>query len=194
MAEEILNRDRYGQELLARWQGFAQNVNQLQQSQQGLNNQFTLGTAGAGTNQGALNLQALGQQYGLGTNLANMDYSRQQQNVGNAFQNAQLQTQSAFNPINTIFNTNSQNVGLNQNLANQGLGFTAGAYSNPYVQETFNPFNPYAQDVFSSNFNAANDRYIAAGNNAAGLAAGQSKAQADLSGYFLATLGKLLKR
>lgn len=174
VAEEVLNKDRYGQQLLAQRQQFASGVNQLEQGQ------------------GALNLSALGQNYGLGSNLASMDYARQQQNFGNAFSNAQLQTGAAYNPTSSIFGTQTSNVGLNQNLANQGLGLAAGQYSNPYVQQQFNPFNSAAQDVFSTNYNAGNDRFIAAGNNAAGLAAGQNTSQAYLARNFLNTLGGLI--
>lgn len=203
---EVLNRDAYSQALLNQRQGFAQNVNQLGQSQQGLNNNFLLGTLGAGAtansqslgaqqaNQAA-GLQAQGQNQALGLNLANLDNNRLQQNFSNLFSNAQLQSAGAFNPFtNSAITANTANQGMNSTLFNQGSGFSSGALGNQNVQNLVNPYNPYAQDVFGSNYNAANARSIAAGNNAAAAAGAQDQASGQIANSFLNLLGAYFGR
>jgi hypothetical protein len=183
VAGEILNRDAYGQQLLNQRQGFAQNVNQLGQSQQGINNSFLLGTQGA--NQSATNANQ-----NLGLNLASLDYGRQQQGYQNLFNNAQLQSANAFNPFATM-NQNTTNTGSNSTLFGQNAGFSSGALSNQAVQSQVSPWNPYAADVFGSNFNAQNARSIAAGNNQAAMAGAQDAASGALANNFLNLLGQL---
>jgi hypothetical protein len=180
---EVLNRDAYGQQLLNQRQQFAAGVNQLGMGQQGINNSFLLGTQGA--NQSATN-----QNQNLGLNLAQMDYGRQQQGFQNLFNNAQLQTAAAFNPFAGM-NNNTTNTGSNSSLFGENAGFSSGALGNQYVAGMTSPFNPYAQDVFGSNFNAANARSIAAGNNAAARAGAQDAASGALANNFLNLLGSL---
>jgi hypothetical protein len=212
VAEEVLNRDRYGQQLLQQRQAFANQANQLGMSQQGQNNQFTLGTLGANATQGAQGLQAalanqgmnyqtqaqnqqagmnaLRQNQDFGLSLANMGYNRQDQGTDTAFRNAQLQSSAAFNPFQTITNANTQNQGMNKQLFDQGTGFSSGALSNQYAQNMVNPFNPYAQDVYNSNFNADNARFISAGNNAAARAGAQDAASGQIARSFLDLIGR----
>lgn len=203
-AEEILNKDRYGQQLLAQRQAFAAGVNQLGQSQQGLNNNYTLGVLGANQNQGNLGLQAqmanqsAGLQaqnlnQGLGYNLANLFNTQGQQGFTNTLQNAYLQSANAFNPFATITSANTQNQGSNQQLFNQGAGFSSGQLGNQYVQNMVNPFAAYPSDVYGSNFNAENARYIAAGNNAAAMAGAQDAASGQIANSFLNMIGQYLR-
>ena len=107
---------------------------------------------------------------------------RDQQNRANLGQSQQAAmggmnaaAQASFNPFGTLLGQgmNTQNVGTNQTLFNQGTGFTSGALSNQYVQQLGNPFNPYAADVYGSNFNAENARAIANSNNSAARAAAE---------------------
>lgn len=213
VAEEVLNRDRYGQQLLQQRQAFANQANQLGMSQQGQNNQFTLGALGANATQGAQGLQAalanqgmnyqtqaqnqqagmnaLRQNQDFGLSLANMGYNRQDQGTDAAFRNAQLQSSAAFDPFQTITNANTQNQGMNQQLFGQGTGFSSGALSNQYAQNMVNPFNPYAQDVYNSNFNADNARFISAGNNAAAMAGANSAASGQIAKSFLDLIGRV---
>ena len=76
---------------------------------------------------------------------------------------------TAFNPFSGQYQANSQNVGMNQQLFGNTAGMSSGAYGNQFVQNTFNPFNPYAQDIYAGNFNADNARFISANNNNAAI-------------------------
>jgi hypothetical protein len=204
VAEEVLNKDRYGQALLAQRQAFASNVNQLGMGQQGVNNSYTLGVLGANQNQGNLGLQAqmanqsAGLQaqnlnQGLGYNLASLFNTQGQQGFTNALQNAYLQSSNAFNPFATITSANTQNQGTNNALFNQGAGFSSGQLGNQYVQNMVNPFAAYPSDVYGSNFNAENARYIAAGNNAAAMAGAQDAASGQIANSFLNMIGQYLR-
>jgi hypothetical protein len=120
---------------------------------------------------------------------------RDQQNRANLGQSQQAalggmnaSAQAAFNPFSTLLGQgmNTQNVGTNQTLFNQGTGFSSGALSNQYTQQLTNPFNPYAADVYGSNFNAENAMKIANSNNSAARAA----AEQALLGQALGSLFK----
>ena len=113
---------------------------------------------------------------------------RDQQNRANLGQSQQAalggmnaSAQAAFNPFSTLLGQgmNTQNVGTNQTLFNQGTGFSSGALSNQYTQQLTNPFNPYAADVYGSNFNAENARAIANSNNSAYSDAARNKLLLD---------------
>lgn len=82
---------------------------------------------------------------------------------------------AAFNPYNTLLGQgmNTQNVGTNQSLFGQQAAFSSGGLSNQYVQQLGNPYNPYAADVYGSNFNAENARAIAGSNNSAAAKAAE---------------------
>lgn len=204
VAEEVLNKDRYGQQLLAQRQAFASGVNQLGMGQQQVNNNYSLGVLGANQNQGSLGLQAqLANQstglqaqnmnQGLGYNLASLFNTQGQQGFSNALQNAYLQSSNAFNPFATITSANTQNQGSNQALFNQGAGFSSGQLGNQFVQNMVNPFAAYPSDVYGSNFNAENARYISAGNNAAAMAGAQDAASGQIANSFLNMIGQYLR-
>jgi hypothetical protein len=107
---------------------------------------------------------------------------RDQQNRANLGQSQQAalggmnaSAQASFNPFSTLLGQgmNTQNVGTNQALFGQGSAFSSGALSNQYTQQLTNPYNPYAADVYGSNFNAENARAIANSNNSAARAAAE---------------------
>jgi hypothetical protein len=113
---------------------------------------------------------------------------RDQQNRANLGQSQQAalggmnaSQAAAFNPFSTLLGQgmNTQNVGTNQTLFNQGTGFSSGALSNQYTQQLTNPFNPYAADVYGSNFNAENAMKIANSNNSAASDAARNKLLLD---------------
>ncbi len=126
-------------------------------------------------NQDYLARQREAERRGFAQSVDAMGFGQRQQGFSNTLQNAALQGQYAFNPFQTITSATTQNQGLNQNLFGNTAGFSSGSFGNQNVQQLVNPFNPYAADVYDSNFNAANDRYIAAGNNAVGLQAQQDR-------------------
>lgn len=111
------------------------------------------GQQAALANQGAYQ-QALQQNNSLGTTLAGLDYSRAQQNYGNILSNAQLQSANAFNPFATITSVGTANSGVNNSLFSQGAANSSGALGNQGVQNMFNPFNAYSQDLYNTNANA----------------------------------------
>jgi hypothetical protein len=113
---------------------------------------------------------------------------RDQQNRANLGQSQQAalggmnaSAQAAFNPFSTLLGQgmNTQNVGTNQTLFNQGTGFSSGALSNQYTQQLTNPYNPYAADVYGSNFSAENAMKIANSNNEAYSDAARNKLLLD---------------
>ena len=114
------------------------------------------------------------------------------QSMQNAYAGNQAQTANRFDPFNAIlgsqYGMQTNNAGSNANLFNQGTSFSSGQQGNQYVQNTFNPFNQYANDVYGSNFNAANARVISDANNAAALAGAQNQAGGQLAQNFLNTL------
>jgi hypothetical protein len=162
VAEEVLNRNQLGNQRLMQRQAFAQNAYGQEQS------------AGA-------------QRNSLGLNLASLDYGRAQNNFGNQLTatNARLQTQ--FDPMSF---GNSSNAGLNTNIFGQGSSFSSGAQGNAYVQNAYQPFNQYSNDVYNTNMNAANARVISAGNNAAALAGARDATNGQLANSFLQILGR----
>lgn len=107
--------------------------------------------------------------------------------TGNALQNAQLQSQAAFNP-SQYFGNATGNYGTNSQINAMGTGFSSGANSNGYVQALANPFNNYGNDVNGSNFNAANAQYISGQNNAAALAAGRNIQATNYTDMFMNAL------
>jgi len=97
--------------------------------------------------------------------------SNVQQSMQNVYGGIGAAQAATFNPFATLlgqqYGMQTANVGMNQALFGQGAGFTSGQFSNPFVQGLVNPYSAYAQDVYASNFNAANARAIAEANAAA---------------------------
>ena len=102
--------------------------------------------------------------------------------MGQLYQGIGAQTANVFDPMAAVlgsqYGMQTSNVGMNQNLFNQSAGLASGAYGNQYAQGLANPFNPYAQDVYNTNFNAAAAKDIAAMNNAAAIEASKQSASA----------------
>jgi hypothetical protein len=101
-----------------------------------------------------------------------------QQSMQNVYGGIGAAQAASFNPFATLlgqqYGMQTANIGSNQALFGQGTGFTSGQFSNPFVQGLLNPYSAYAQDVYGSNFNAANARAIAEANaNAAAQGANQ---------------------
>lgn len=158
MAAEVLNLDSMGRQRENERRTFAQSVDSQGFSQRA---------------------QGMGQNSSLGLNLANMDYGRQQQEFANQNTAIQNRTINAFDPFSSQYMANSQNVGTNQQLFNNTTSFSSGAQGNQYVQNAFNPYNNYSQDVYGSNFNAANARLISAQNNAAAIQGANTQANSN---------------
>jgi hypothetical protein len=87
-----------------------------------------------------------------------------QQSMQNVYGGIGAAQAATFNPFATLlggqYGMQTANIGSNQALFGQGTGFTSGQFSNPFVQGLLNPYSAYAQDVYGSNFNAANARAI----------------------------------
>jgi hypothetical protein len=142
-------------------------------------------------NRDSLARQRLAERQALASAVDQQGFSQRQQGFGNQVQNSLLQMQGAFNPFETITSANTQNQGSNQQLFSQGAGFSSGAFGNQNVNNLANPFSPYAQDVFGSNFNAGNARYISQGNNAAAMAGARDAASGEIANSFLRLIGGL---
>ncbi len=163
VAGEVLNRYNLGNQRLQQRENFAQGAYGQQQAAQGQLNS-------------------------LGLNLAGLDQTRQGQNVSNLATAANLRNATAFDPFNMA---NTQNVGSNASLFGQGSGFSSGAQSNQNTLKAFDPFAAYPNGVYGDNFNAANARSIAAGNNSAALAGAKDASNGVLVNNFLNLLGSL---
>lgn len=132
-------------------------------------------------------------------NRSNLTQQRQQQaftNVNTALGSMQpaVQTASAnqFDPFGTIlgsqYGQQTNNAGSNQNLFGNTASFSSGQQGNSFVQNAFNPYNNYSNDVYGSNFNASNAQYISNLNNNAALQGAQTGANANLASGFLNSL------
>jgi hypothetical protein len=142
-------------------------------------------------NRDSLARQRLAERQALASAVDQQGFSQRQQGFGNQVQNSLLQMQGAFNPFQTITSANTTNQGSNQQLFNQGAGFSSGSFGNQNVNNLVNPFSPYAQDVYSTNTNAANARYISQGNNAAAMAGARDAASGEIANSFLRLIGDL---
>ena len=113
--------------------------------------------------------------------------------LGTYGQNVASQQQNIFDPFGAIlgsqYGQQTNNAGSNQNLFGQSSSFSSGQQGNAYSQNITNPFNPYAQDVYGSNFNAENARNISASNNAAAAAGANTAASSSIASGFLSLLG-----
>jgi hypothetical protein len=95
------------------------------------------------------NLQAQGQQFGQLSNVNAMGQQRSQQDL----QNLQFATGGRLatyqDPFSTFSGQNSANYGTNNALYGMSRGITnpAGAMAQ------YDPFNPYAQDLYNTNYN-----------------------------------------
>lgn len=109
-----------------------------------------------------------------------------QQSMQNVYGGIGAAQAATFNPFATLlgqqYGMQTANVGMNQALFGQGAGFTSGQFSNPFVQGLVNPYSAYAQDVYSSNFNAANARAIAEANAAAAAQGANQQLIGNLAG------------
>lgn len=214
IAAEVLNLDRAATERENARRQFAQGVDQTGFAQRNQSLNTALGLSGAAQGYAGLGLEAQranmqGQLQGnqlnlqgqmanqgaglqaqqinnnLGMGLAQMDYGRQQQEFNNLNTAAQMRAATQFDPFATIIGQSTNNQGSNQQLFNQATGFSSGQLGNQFAANAFNPFNNYNADVSGSNFNAANARSIAAGNNAAAMAGAKDAATGQIANSFL---------
>lgn len=142
----------------------------------------------------------------VGAEILNTDAAlrgRQQQafqNTGSALgaygQAVNAQQQGQFDPFNAIlgsqYGNQTNNAGSNSNLYGQSSAFSSGAQGDQYAQGISNPFQPYAQDVYNSNFNGANARNISASNNAAAVAGANTAQSSALANSFLRLFGQYM--
>lgn len=135
-------------------------------------------------------------------NRSNLTQQRQQQafaNTNTALGNMQgvvgAQQANQFDPFGTIlgaqYGQQTNNAGSNQNLFGQAAGISSGAYGNQFAANAFNPYNNYSQDVYNTNYNAANAQYLSGQNNQAALQGANTQANAQLLNNFLGSLAGL---
>lgn len=121
-------------------------------------------------------------------------FTNTQSALGTYGQSVNAQQQNQFDPFGAIlgaqYGNQTNNAGSNANLYGQSSAFSSGANGNQYAQQISNPFNPYAADVYGSNYNAANSRNISASNNAAAAAGANSAQSSALANSFLRLFGQ----
>ena len=96
-----------------------------------------------------------------------------QQSSANLYNAAGANSANLFDPFGTIlgqqYGMQTNNMGSNAQLFNQGAALSSGALGNQYAQNVFNPFSQYANDVYGTNVNAYYANQIGAANNAAAI-------------------------
>jgi hypothetical protein len=96
-----------------------------------------------------------------------------QQSSANLYNAAGANSANLFDPFGTIlgqqYGMQTNNMGSNAQLFNQGAALSSGGLGNQYAQNVFNPFSQYANDVYGTNVNAYYANQIGAANNAAAI-------------------------
>jgi len=118
-----------------------------------------------------------------------------QQTLNNLYQNLGSRQTNVFDPfaatLGQQYGMQTQNVGLSSQMFNQAQQLAGGGAGYGYVQQAFNPFQPYAQDVYQTNVNAYNAAQIAAANRQAALEAAKMGRTGDYAQVFGGLLGSL---
>jgi hypothetical protein len=118
-----------------------------------------------------------------------------QQSLGNLYQSVGARQANVFDPfaatLGQQYGMQTQNVGLSSQMFNQAQQMAGGGGGYGYAQQTFNPFQPYAQDVYQTNVNAYNAAQIAAANRQAALEAAKMGRTGDYAQVFGGLLGSL---
>ena len=114
-------------------------------------------------------------------------------NLQNSINNMVAATGAArsgyFDPFSTLLGAGNgmqtNNAGSNRELFDQAANITSGATSNRYTMNLLNPYSSYAEDVYGSNFNAANARAIQEAMANAASQGGNNALIGDLAGTLL---------
>ena len=118
------------------------------------------------------------------------------QSMGQLYQGIGARTANVFDPLAATlsqqYGMQTSNVGNTGQLFGQAGNLAGGAYTNQMAANVFNPWSPYAQDVYGTNFNAAVAQQIAAANNAAAIEAARQSAGATKSAADTALLSQLI--
>jgi len=116
-----------------------------------------------------------------------------QQSSANLYNAVGANTSNVFDPMNAIlgqqYGMQTNNMGSNAQLFNQGAGLSSGALGNQYAENVFNPFSTYSNDVYGTNINAYYADQIAKRNNAAAIEGARLSGQYNLAGTALGNLG-----
>lgn len=131
-----------------------------------------------------------------------LQLQRQQQAIANTQtgltnygQSVSAQQANVFNPYSTIlgsqYGQQTNNAGSNTALFGQSTGFSSGAQGNQTQLSQENPYNTYTNDLYGSNYNAANAQYLTGQNNAAALQGANTQSNAILTNNFLQSLAGL---
>ena len=116
-----------------------------------------------------------------------------QQSSANLYNAVGANTANVFDPMNAIlgqqYGMQTNNMGSNAQLFNQGAGLSSGALGNQYAQNVFNPFSTYSNDVYGTNINAYYADQIAKRNNAAAIEGARLSGNYNLAGTALGNLG-----
>jgi len=116
-----------------------------------------------------------------------------QQSSGNLYNAVGANTANVFDPMNAIlgqqYGMQTNNMGSNAQLFNQGAALSSGGLGNQYAQNVFNPFSTYSNDVYGTNINAYYADQIAKRNNAAAIEGARLSGNYNLAGTALGNLG-----
>ena len=118
-----------------------------------------------------------------------------QQSSANLYNAVGANTANVFDPMNAIlgqqYGMQTNNMGSNAQLFNQGAALSSGALGNQYAQNVFNPFSTYSNDVYGTNINAYYADEIAKRNNAAAIEGARLSGQYNLAGTALTNANQI---
>lgn len=157
LADEVLNTSTARQARADARRGFALTTNNALRAGQGADRSF-LGQA------------------------AQFEAARRGEGFNRRLSATQARLATFADPFQGVLGRSSANVGTNANLFGNAVG-TAGA-SAQQTRGMFEPFNPYAADVYNTNYNAQAAANIATANNRAGLIGAGIGAIGSIAGGF----------
>ena len=133
----------------------------------------------------ATGLAAQGMNQQLGMNLGDMERMQDQQAFQNLMASTQLRMAPQFDIESGILGQNSVNAGTTTGMMSGGGAMSSGGFGNQAVMQQFNPFNPYASDLYNTNYNAVEGARMNAANVSAGKRAGWMSLAGDIIGGLL---------
>lgn len=194
LADEVLNTASARQARLEARRGFALTTNNALRSGQAADrgyglarDQFRAGidtfNAGMGLDAARFNASRTDADRAALDRAAQMEAARRGEGFGRQLSATQARLATFTDPFMGVLGRSSSNAGSNQALFGNAVG-TAGA-SAQQTRGMFDPYNSYAQDLFSTNYNAQAAANIATAQNKSALMGAAIGAVGTAAGGFL---------
>lgn len=163
LADEILNTASARQARAEGRRSFALAANNALRSGQSADRGFALSRAGLGLDTARFNASRTDADRAALDRAAQMEAARRGEQFGRQLAATQARLSTYTDPFLGVLGRSSSNAGSNQALFGNAVG-TAGA-SAAQARGMFDPFNPYAADLYNTNYNAEAAARIATANN-----------------------------